>query len=224
MGETLSQIIPLSLAAAIDPVLLTLTLTLLAGKNYPKGRAISFFLGSAIVMALVAYLGILLGEGVIGGKDRHIAKAVIDIIFAFLLFFLGINSLLEKKREKKEEKKLEEVEKEIPSRGWLKWLIVGFIVNITNVDAVILYLTATKEIGHAQLSSPDMITLAVISGAIVLLPILLPLILTIIIAKTAAKVLSPIGKFMEKYGAYIVGAIFIGFGVMMMVRGIKIFI
>ena len=131
MGETLSQIIPLSLAAAIDPVLLTLTLTLLAGKNYPKGRAISFFLGSAIVMALVAYLGILLGEGVIGGKDRHIAKAVIDIIFAFLLFFLGINSLLEKKREKKEEKKLEEVEKEIPSRGWLKWLIVGFIVNIT---------------------------------------------------------------------------------------------
>jgi len=222
MAELFAQIIPLCIGAAIDPVLLALTLTLLSSKNHPKAKAFSFLFGSVLVMALIAYLGILLGEGIIGGGDRHILKATIDIIFGVLLFYLGISSIIEKNKEKNTEKDIKKEENEVRGKGLLKWLVVGFIVNITNVDALVLYFTACKEIGHADFSAFDKIIFSIISGTIVLFPIILPLFFSIIIPKTAEKILKPVGKFMDKYGSYIVAVIFIAFAIIMLIKGLKI--
>ena len=224
MTELLAQTVPLSLAAAIDPVLLTLTLTLLAGKYYPKGRTLAFLIGAGIVLALIAWAGILIGEGIIGGESGKAAtKGIIDLIFGALLFYLGISSLLEKKREP-EAGEAELAEKQVQKKGLAKWFITGIIVNITNIDALVLYLTASKEIGHSDIMSGEKILVAVISGLIVLAPVVVPLFLSIVIPRTAEKVLTPIGKFMTRYGAYIVSTIFFLFAVMILYRGLKIFI
>lgn len=224
MTELLAQIIPLCLGASIDPVLLALTLTILSSKNHSKAKAFSFLFGSMLVIALIAYFGILLGEGVIGGGDRHVLKAIIDIVFGVLLFYLGVSAIIEKNKKKNEENEIKNEEKEAQGKGLIKWLIVGFIVSITNVDAIVLYLTASKEIGYTDFSNFTKIIISAIGGIIVLFPIVLPLVLSIIIPKTAEKILKPVGKFMDKYGSYIVAFIFIGFAVIMLYKGLKILV
>lgn len=216
MLELLIKVIPLGIGSTISPVVFGIALTLLAGKNYPKSRAFAYLLGAVITVAILAIVGMLIGTGAVAGAAL-MPSASIDILIGLLLVFFGIKALTAKK-----EKTDIALGHEKPSPQLAKWLFIGFIVNITNFDAVVLNVTAVKEIFEAGTGYEILLT--IVCDALFLLPILLPVSVYLLMPKTAAKVLEPIGDAAEKYGKYVLAAIFFIFGVYLLSKGLPAYL
>ena len=219
MFELLIKVIPLGIGSTISPVVFGIALTLLGGKHYPKQRILAYLLGAVITVVILAIVGMLIGSGAVAGAAL-IPSASIDILIGFLLIVFGIKSALSKKEEKSDIS----LGHEKPSPQLAKWFLIGFIINITNFDAVMLNITAIKEIFEAGIAPAYEIILAVICDLLFLLPILLPLFVYLIMPNTAEKILSPIGAAAEKYGKYILAAIFFVFGVYLLSKGLPAYL
>lgn len=212
MFDLLVKVIPLGIGSAISPVVFGIALTLLAGKHYPKGRTFAYLLGAVITVAILAFVGMLIGSGSVAGAAL-IPSASIDVLIGFLLIVFGIKALMAKK-----EKTDIALGHEKTSPQLAKWLFIGFIVNITNFDAVVLNVTAVKEIFEA--GAGHEILLTVVCDILFLLPVLLPVSVYLLMPGTARKVLEPVGNAAEKYGKYVLAAIFFIFGVYLFSKGL----
>jgi len=212
MLELLAKIFPLALASAASPIILALCITLLSKKNFSALGA--FFAGSLISAAILAVLGIFFAAG-----DGQIAIALgfspysIDLALGIIFFAFGAKTFFTKPSEEKSPARKK-------SFGFVKWIAIGFFANITNFDAALLNITAIREIFNSAVSSASKIGLLAFCDIFLLSPILLPAIIYAVAPSKAQKILSPLGKFMEKYANYIVGVIFLAFGVYLALKGI----
>jgi len=107
------------------------------------------------------------------------------------------------------------------SRQLIMWTGIGFIVSITNFDAVIFNFTAAKEVGQAVISGAQKFIILTLGAIFFNLPIILPLSLYLIAPKFAQKILNPLNTFLKKYGNYIVGVIFLAFAIYLGYKGVN---
>jgi len=213
MAELFLSILPLAVASAASPIILGVSITLLARKN--TGAAVALLLGGILVALILAGAGIFIAQ-----SDDKAAEALgfqpraADIVIGALLAAFGIKVLLEKPEEKGEmppgSKK---------SRGFFKWLAISFFGNITNFDAVLLNLAAMREIFNSSAALAYKLALLGFCDFFFVAPALLPLVFYFAAPAKAERMLEPVGKWMQKYGHYIVGAIFIIFGAYLVVKG-----
>jgi len=110
------------------------------------------------------------------------------------------------------------------SAQFAKWFALGLLLNITNFDAVLLNITATKEIFQAGIHVVSAVLLTGICDALFLLPIILPISAYMIAPNTAEKALGPVAAASEKYGKYLLMIILLSFGVYLLWRGLGILI
>ena len=216
MFSLLIKVLPLQLASMLSPGIFALSIFLITKKEYILGRLLSLLLGSALVAIVLGVIGLQIGQNVTL-HTNNIIKGTIDFVFATLFLYFGITSLFKPKDEKKKESV-----KEDNSRQFLKWLAIGFVISITNFDAVLLNFSAAKEIGVAGAVSVDKIILIIIGILLFTAPILIPLIFYLIWPKIAQKILNPLNVFLMKYGRYLVAVIFLIFAIFLIYRGIKI--
>jgi len=214
----LAKIMPLAIGAMISPVMLTITLLVLSGKNFPKPRAFAFLIGAVLALLMMSIIGYEFGQShqLSGGDNTSSTSATIDIVLGLLLIFTGIFSYF-----KKEEQSVP-VKKNDDKPNYFRWIIVGFALNIFN-DSMLFVLAASKEIGSAGVVYLDKIILILIVSIFELLPIIFPLGLYLIFQEKAKKILTPINTFVGKYSKVIGLVIFLLFGAYVLYRGIKYF-
>ncbi|MCL5795098.1 MAG: GAP family protein [Patescibacteria group bacterium] len=217
MIEVLIKILPLDIASTISPIILALTIALLAKKDYGYRRALALCGGSIIVVIILATLGLKTGQNIQDINNNNLRDNIVDLILAILFLYFGIKSLIHQDKQSNPKISLKN-----QSAQLIKWFSIGFIINITNFDAVILNFSAAKEIGQATINAVQKIILLVIDGLFFISPIIVPLAVYSLMPKLAQKILIPIDLFLTKYGRYIVGVIFIGFAIFLFYRGLKI--
>jgi len=212
MPEALLQILPLAAASAMSPVIFGISLSLLA-RNRVK-TLIAMLAGSI----LVAILFNSIGAGLASGASSLVAAlaqppASVDIAFGILLAAFGIKTLLERGRAGMKAR---------PSSGHslAKWFAAGIVINATNVDGAFLNVTASKLVFDASPALAGALPGLLLADAFLLLPILLPLAIYLAVPKTSQRILAPMREWIEKYGKYVVGIIFLAFGVYLMAKGL----
>jgi threonine/homoserine/homoserine lactone efflux protein len=211
----LIKIIPLDFAATLSPGILALALILLGSAQHPKGRTISFFLGTLLVGIGIALLGFFLGQMAPVETKQNVTSAVVDLILGAFFVFFGVRTLYAKERKIKENQTDQGVQA-------LKWILIGIAVSITNFDALFLSFTAAKEIGGTGgIDSVEKLILILLNLVFFTLPVLLPLVLYFLLPKLAARLLEKVNHFVLKYSKYIMFALFIIFGIYLLVRGLK---
>mgnify|MGYP000887696098 CR=1 FL=1 len=213
MVETLLKVFPLLLASTLSPGLLALSVVLLSKKDGFK-QTLAFLVGSVITSVAIIVIGLSLGETIKDLTGTKIIDNIVDLVLSGVFLYFGIITLVKNDNENKT--KFNDKKNSI----WL-WMGLGFILSITNFDAVIFDITAAKEVGQAQISTIDKTIILVIESIFFNLPILLPAVLYAVAPATAKKILDPVNVFLTKYGKYIVSVIFLGFGIYLAYKGLQ---
>jgi len=216
MIETLLKVMPLYLASTMSPGILALAVILLSKKQNGLIQTLALLVGSLITSIIIIIVGLKLGQTIADPSGKNLIDNIIDLVLAILFLIFGIKSILYKDDDSKT-KKLGHDE----SKKLLLWLGIGFVISITNFDAVIFDLTAAKETGQAIINNFDKFIILLLGVLFFNLPIILPLVLYSIAPKFAQKILTPLNVFLQKYGGYIVGAIFLGFAIYLGYEGLK---
>jgi threonine/homoserine/homoserine lactone efflux protein len=218
MIDVLIKILPLDLASTMSPGLLALTIALLAKKGLGFKKTLALGLGSLIVAIILAIIGLKLGQTVQDPNNTKIIDNIVDLILAALFLYFGIKSLV----QKEDQPKTNLLDKN--GAGQLvKWFAIGFIISITNFDAVALNLSAAKEVGQAVINSTQKFILLAINSLFFILPILIPIVFYVFTPKLMDRIFAPLNIFLTKYGRLIVGMIFIVFAIYLGYKGLKIF-
>ena|GEM_PF-755648 len=212
--ELLVKAIPLAVASTMSPVVFGIAVALLAGKAHQIKRTLAFFLGAIVTVIILALVGSFLGGGEVdaGIKAIH-PSASMDLVLGVLFIVFGIMSA----RPSKE--KGTKVSKKGGKSGIVKWFVVGFLTNILNFDAVLLNITAVKEVFQSGIAFGQKIAITVLCDLFFLLPVLVPLLVYLVYPQKAKKVLEPLGVLMKKYGNYLAMAIFFVFGAYLITKG-----
>lgn len=216
MFQLLAKIIPLGFASALSPGILALVVYMM-GKKHARQRIFALFCASIVVVAVVIILGFLTGSNTAKLGVPTTASSIVDIIFGALFLYFALKELLHKER------KLKESQEDLGPQ-FMKWFLIGCLINATNFDAVFLAFTSAKEIGSATINDINKIIAVIINILFFSLPVTLPVAIYLIIPKTAQVILDKLNKFLMRYSKYIIFAMFAIFGVIFLYRGIKFFI
>jgi len=214
MAGLFLSILPLAAASALSPGILAVSITLLSRKD--THAAMALFFGGLLVALLLAGAGIFVAQG-----DDKAVEALgfqpraADIAIGALLAAFGIKVMLEK--PKKGEGAPPDAKK---AHGTLKWLAISFLGNITNFDAVLLNLAAVREIFNSTTVLTYKLSLLAFCDFFFVAPALLPLLFYLAAPEKSQRALAPVGRWMQKYGRYLVGAIFIIFGAYLVLKAI----
>jgi hypothetical protein len=167
MDSLFLSVLPLALASALSPLILGISIALLARKNLKA--ASTFFMGGLLVAALIA----IAGAGVADGDDKVVEKLgfkprAADFFFGAIFLLFGLKVFFEKPESKRdippEAKK---------ARGPFRWLAIGFLVNITNFDAVLLNFAAARQIFNSTVALAPQLALLAFCDFFFLAPALL---------------------------------------------------
>ncbi len=207
----MAKVVPLGIASAMSPVVFGIALALLVAKEHTRLRMAAYFAGALVTVIILALVGSAVGSGALEGAGL---PADVDLLLGILLIVFAVKTGLEKGEKKRK------VNAEGGPAHLLKWFAIGFVVNITNLDAVLLNLTAVKEIFEAGVGFGYEMGLVAVCDLFFLSPILVPVVVYALMPKAAERVLKPIGASLEKYGRYIVSLIFLIFGIYLISKGL----
>jgi len=216
MLNTFLSIIPLDIASTISPIILALTIFLLSNKHHQRSRLLAFLTGSILVGIVITTIGFNLGQHILTNKKDPEVSAIVDLFLGSLFLFFSIKSFITKERKIK-------VDSNPENKKILKWFIIGLLVNATNFDALFLNLTASKEVGNADISMFAKIVLLFVNLLFFTLPVTFPIFLYSLFPLSANKVLDKVNFYLVRYGRYIVGILFLIFALIFLIRGATFF-
>ena len=105
LASLLAITIPLSWAAAVSPVTLSIFLVIMSMTEKPRLAGLSFYMGAIVVLLVTVIIGIFLGQKLsVSGHADPTTMAAIDIFLGAVLFLLGFRNIvrLEERRVGKE--------------------------------------------------------------------------------------------------------------------------
>ncbi|MFA5108468.1 MAG: GAP family protein [Candidatus Micrarchaeia archaeon] len=211
MSELLLKIIPLAIASAASPVIIAVTLALLSKKSF--GTLGAFFLGCAVAALILAGIGITFAtEDDVVAKSMGFSPSIFDLALGILFLAIGVKIILEKPSGQSN------LQGKNKRKSLIKWFAIGLIGSLTNFDAAILNITAIREIFNSGITTLQKIELLALCDFFLLLPILLPCMIYVFAPAASQRVLTPVAVWLKKYGNYIVGVIFLSFGVFLLLK------
>lgn len=205
MPDLFASILPLAVASSLSPIILAVSISLLARKDMKSATA--FLIGGLLAAAAIAAAGVSIAEVDDGAAEAlGLEPRAADLFFGVIFLAFGLKVLFEKPSS---EGMPQGAKKQ---QGAAKWVALGFLGNITNFDAVLLNLGAVRQIFNAAIPQLQQFSLLAFCDFFFLAPSLVPLALYALAPSKAERALEPVGKWMSKYGHYLVGAIFMFFG------------
>jgi len=213
MFDLLLKVIALGIASAMSPVIFGVALSILASGKGRMGRITAYLAGGILSAAIVLLAGALIGNHAFSFKGSR-EVAYLDLFIGLVFIIFASMQFLGKERGFKAGK----------GAGPGKWLAISFILNITNLDAEVLYFTAAKEVFQSGIPPASQSLLVLLGTLFFLSPTLLPLAAFIAMPERFGQLLKPVGAAMAKYGKYIVSLIFAGFGAYLFWRGLAILV
>jgi hypothetical protein len=212
--EFLARLLPLMLAAAANPVVITLVVLVLTAPDRPLLRATAFLLG---------FGSILVAGGIVGLSVFHGARqtfgpggtlyAWVDIGFGALM--LGAALLAFTRRSSGDA-----TTRLVGRLGPLEFAGVGALMMATNTSAIAAYVPLLHEISNSGLDRADRATALVISDLVILAPIAAPIAIRWLAPQRADRALGAIRRFLDRYGSAIAAVVFTALGALLVIRGI----
>ncbi len=208
MMELFASILPLALASALSPIILAVSIALLAKGNTKAAAAL-------VSGGLLAALAIAVAGASVAEEDDKAAEALgfkpgaADLFFGLIFLAFGAKIFLEKPGSGLKAGAGK-------NRGALGWLAISFAGNITNFDAVLLNFAAVRQIFNSTAAPLYKMSLLAFCDFFFVAPALVPLLVYYAAPKKCEKLLAPVGAWMGKYGHYLVGLIFMLFSLYLM--------
>lgn len=165
----LVAVLPLSLVAAVSPVIFLNSSSVLGRGGVPAG--LRFLGGNALVLLAlgVASMG-LLGASAASAAEREIASRAVDRVLGLLLFCYGAYLLVQLVR-----KATRPPSPQTPAvRGEFSWGALGMLTNFTTLP---VYMSLSQRIGAAELPLVVRAVILLFATSIVLTPAWLPIVL-----------------------------------------------
>lgn len=211
MLKLLLFVIPLGLAGAISPVLLTEQTVVLAG---PDGRrtARAFAAGAMVTLFAFVALLVLFGTSIELPKTPHL-NATLDVVIGVLLLAFAIFLQLRSPKEKTDK----------PPRGPMNpraAYVFGTVSMATNFTTLALIIPASKEIASSDVDLLGRAVVAVVLVVLASIPAWLPLALTALAPGPAMRGLDAFGDFIQRNGRLATVILVALVGAFLVVRGV----
>lgn len=208
----LAVVVPLGLAGAVSPMLLTEQTVML---SRPEGRKLGrlFALGAIFVLAVLVVVLVLFGRSIRLPKTPHL-DAQLDVVIGFALLALAAWLRLRKTPEKPPK------QREGSDRGAGGAFVFGCFAMATNFTTLALMVPAAKEVAssHLELAGRAAATLVII--ALASIPAWLPLALTRIAPTRADRALEGLSSLTSRHGKQIGFWALVAAGAYFAIRGI----
>ena len=218
MNELLSIVIPLAFGAAISPQVLAVTVILLGGKKSPRTHT------ALMILGMLAVLGII--TAVAAGSMSQVPKEQgstylvfwLDVGLGALLLYMGVRGLIKKPDPNAPAKTVKERGGAIAGPG--KYMVIGFIVMITDFSSILLFIPGIRDVAVASVSLIEKLLVGSILYFAVLAPALIPLLATIISPDKAGRTMVAINDWLKRHSQAINTALCFIFGAFLIFKGL----
>ena len=221
MIEALLLVLPLSLAGAVSPMLLTEQTVLLgAGGRRAANR---FALGAGLTLLVIVVLLVFAGH-LIELPTEPKLSATLDIMLGIglvatgaAIFYTGRHPL---RRPRSRAANAEERKRRSFAGRPEAAFPFGVFSMATNFTTLALIVVIAKEIAAAEVDAPERIFLIVVVVAICTLPVWTPLAATRMAPKTGQRALDTFRRLISDHGRTAVSAFLVVVGAFLVARGI----
>ena len=223
LSTLLFDILPLAFGAAVSPTVLIGIILILSISDRPKLSGIAFYIGSIIILLVVATAGILLGKGVAvaSGKPPSVTSAYLDLAIGIFLILLGIWRINKKGSDAPDKSRFGGKSKSAVS-DFIKYMILGLGMFTVNFTTTVLVFAAGKDIGISSAGVTDKVTVVIILTLITLLVVEIPLLVYFTMQERSERVLGVLNVWMQKNSRYLMAAVMFVFGIYLMVKGVRV--
>lgn len=213
MLGSLTVVVPLGLAGAISPVMLTQQTLLLAGRD---GRRMSAYYAAGVALVLLVFLGLVVtfGERIRLPVQPHLSASLDLLLGAILVVISRLVFLAGRYRRPKPA----QPRRAAPRRG-VPALAYGVFSMATNPTTLALLTPAGKEIAGSQSGPAGRVVLIVVVAVLAGTPAWLPIALIRIAPLTGRRTLDGLRALIARRGRKATVAAFAVAGLFFLVRG-----
>jgi hypothetical protein len=208
--QVLAFVIPLGLAGAVSPVMLTEETMILASTN-GRGAGRRYAAGAVLTLLVFVSVLVLLGRGISLPTEPHL-DATLDMVIGCVL--LAFAAILRRRRPPPQEHR---VPRELGTRQALGFGVFSMATNLTTLALVV---PAAKEIAASDLVFAGRVAAIAVLVVLASAAAWLPLALTAVAPGPAARGLRMMGDIIEHHGRRLSVVLVTCFGIVLVVRGV----
>lgn len=210
MGSIFIQILPLALAASVNPTGLLFIMMILSGEAGLRHGA-RFLTGATLMLVVLGLLVVLAWDkGASEASDhRSLASGIADILLGVAVIVLLAKAIFMKKASSPRLR-----------QGRRPWLALGVLYMLTNFSSLIPFIAAARIIGDGSLSPWEELVLLVPLILIAMTMVTFPVAANWLAPQKSQRVLEPLGRFMSRYGARITEGIFLVIAAYLVLHGV----
>jgi hypothetical protein len=215
MLSLLIDILPLMVAAASNPAVITVVVLLLTASERPLPRAIAFVAGFAVVLVALGIAGLLLF------RSSRETFGTGGALFAWLDIVLGVVMLtgaaITYLRRNAAAGGADRLLGRVSPAAFVG---VGAVFMVTNTSAIVAYLPLLREIAIAPVSHAERVVALALSDIVIVAPIAAPVLIRLAAPRSSERALGAIRRFLDRFGYLIAIAVFGGIGGFLLIRGL----
>ena len=211
MPDLVLKILPLAVAAAINPTGILVVMALLA-----TAKRTALLLVAGFCAAFIAFGVVVLAFGLRLELTPGPTSAAIDLVAAVAVAYLGVRSLQKHKKPQNDD----------PTRKHRKLspataFGAGVALAAADFSSIIPYLDALKDMVVAGAGSAAAWTALVVFLLVCLFPMVAPVALAFAAPTTAQRALDPIRRSLQKHGQTIIAVVCFVIAAYLAVKGVR---
>ena len=199
MGHLYAEMVSMGLAVVSSPEILLAGLWAASVKEQGKRKVWLFFFGSEVGLLIFLLLGFCISSAAPSGPSW--IRFYLRLFLGVLLIVIGFYALLKKgmklKRSGDNEGKM----------SFRASVILGLIITGLNIKVATISLSAGHAVAEASLKVTGALPLVAVYLGLASVPALIPTALETLMPGSAAIVMTPFERFLDRYGKWVAAAV-----------------
>jgi threonine/homoserine/homoserine lactone efflux protein len=212
MSDLVLRILPLAIAAAINPTGVLVLIALLA-----TAKRTALFLSAGFCAVFIAFGVVVLALGLRLELKPSTTSAVIDLTAAALIAYLGVRSLRKKKKPAEGEDAAGKHRRLGPAGGF----VAGMALAATDFSSIVPYLVALKDMTLSDAGAAASWTALAVFLVICLTPMVAPVALVYAAPQAAERLLGPLRRTLTKHGPAIIAVVCFVIAAYLAIKGVR---
>ncbi len=211
MPELVLKILPLAVAAAINPTGILVLVALLA-----TAKRTALFLSAGFCAVFIAFGVVLLALGLRLELTPSTTSAIIDLVAAAVIVWLGVRALRSKRPTEGDDPT--QKHRQLGAAGGFA---AGLALAVSDFSSIVPYLVALKDMAAAGAGATASWTALTVFLVICLAPMVTPVILVYVAPHTAERALGPLRRTLQKHGGTVVAVVCFVIAAYLAAKGVR---
>jgi threonine/homoserine/homoserine lactone efflux protein len=211
MSDLVLKVLPLAIAAAINPSGILVLIALLA-----TAKRTALFLSAGFCAVFIAFGAVVLALGLRLELKPSTTSAVIDLVAAAAIAWLGVRSLRKKKPADEGDPA-----KKHRSLGPAGGFAAGIALAASDFSSIVPYLVALKDMTVAGAGAAASWTALAVFLVICLAPMVAPVALVYAAPQAAERLLGPLRRTLTRHSAAIIAVVCFVIAAYLAIKGIR---